>query len=104
MTSSRGADTLKNDVEKNPAANLELGPSTHDQAGKGSETTLDPEKGDETPKEKTLEPLKNPDLVTWEGPNDPENPKNWTKRRRWAATFVRSLCLHLFYYGSANSA
>lgn len=22
--------------------------------------------------------------VTWDGPNDPENPKNWSKRRKWA--------------------
>lgn len=28
--------------------------------------------------------------MTWNGPDDPENPKNWTKRRRWAATLVVS--------------
>jgi MFS family permease len=28
--------------------------------------------------------------VTWDGPDDPENPKNWTFKRKWAATFIVS--------------
>jgi hypothetical protein len=27
-------------------------------------------------------------LVTWEGPDDPENPKNWPLGRKWVATLV----------------
>ncbi|KAK4609561.1 Efflux pump vrtL [Fulvia fulva] len=30
-------------------------------------------------------------LVTWDGPDDPANPKNWAKRRRWLATITVSL-------------
>lgn len=26
------------------------------------------------------------DLVTWDGPLDPKNPKNWSRRKRWAVT------------------
>ncbi|KAB8356686.1 hypothetical protein FH972_024262 [Carpinus fangiana] len=33
---------------------------------------------------------KDPNLVTWDGPDDPENPKNWPMRRKWIATFVVS--------------
>lgn len=33
---------------------------------------------------------KDPNLVTWEGPNDPENPKNWPFKRKWAATIIVS--------------
>ena len=33
-----------------------------------------------------------PFLVDWNGPQDLQNPKNWTKRRKWAATFVSMLC------------
>jgi hypothetical protein len=29
-------------------------------------------------------------LVGWDGPEDPENPKNWPSRRKWAATLVMS--------------
>jgi MFS family permease len=28
--------------------------------------------------------------VTWSGPDDPENPKNWSIRKKWAVTFVVS--------------
>ncbi|PPJ50520.1 hypothetical protein CBER1_07744 [Cercospora berteroae] len=34
---------------------------------------------------------KDHNLVTWDGPDDPTNPKNWTKRKRWAATITVSL-------------
>ena len=28
--------------------------------------------------------------VSWDGPEDPENPKNWSFKRKWAATIVIS--------------
>ena len=28
--------------------------------------------------------------MTWEGPEDPKNPRNWSKRRKWGATLVVS--------------
>ncbi|KAG6914330.1 hypothetical protein DXG01_000978 [Tephrocybe rancida] len=31
------------------------------------------------------------DVVGWDGPNDPGNPRNWSKRRRWIVTLVVSL-------------
>jgi multidrug resistance protein len=31
---------------------------------------------------------KDPKLVTWEGPDDPDNPHNWPKHRRWASTLL----------------
>ncbi|CAE6435382.1 unnamed protein product [Rhizoctonia solani] len=37
-------------------------------------------------------PLKEkPDFVDWDSPEDPQNPRNWTFRHRWAATAVVSL-------------
>ncbi|KAJ8082377.1 hypothetical protein PM082_008232 [Marasmius tenuissimus] len=30
-------------------------------------------------------------VVDWDGPDDPENPKNWTYKRKWAATAIVSL-------------
>lgn len=39
--------------------------------------------------EKTTEALdRDPFLVTWKDEDDPEDPKNWTKRQKWAATLV----------------
>ncbi|SMY29736.1 unnamed protein product [Zymoseptoria tritici ST99CH_1A5] len=34
---------------------------------------------------------KDSNLVSWEGSDDPENPKNWTNKRRWMATITVSL-------------
>lgn len=31
---------------------------------------------------------RDPNLVTWEGPDDIENPKNWAFSRKWAATII----------------
>lgn len=29
-----------------------------------------------------------PELVTWDGDEDPENPRNWTNKRKWRSTLV----------------
>lgn len=31
-----------------------------------------------------------PNLVTWQGPNDPANPKNWAFSKKWRAVFIVS--------------
>ena len=31
---------------------------------------------------------KDPNIVTWDGRHDPENPKNWPFRRKWIATII----------------
>lgn len=36
----------------------------------------------------TRHSVKDPHLVTWDGPDDPENPHNWPKHRRWASTIL----------------
>jgi multidrug resistance protein len=37
-----------------------------------------------------MEYLLNSYQVTWDGPDDPANPKNWTRKRKWVATLVVS--------------
>lgn len=32
--------------------------------------------------------VKDPNLITWDGPDDPGNPHNWPKHRRWASTIL----------------
>jgi len=39
---------------------------------------------------KSSRSARDPNLVTWEGPDDPNNPKNWSYSRKWAATIVVS--------------
>ena len=39
---------------------------------------------------KSSRSIKDPNLVTWDGPDDTANPKNWTLKQRWAATLIVS--------------
>ncbi|KAL8759658.1 MAG: hypothetical protein Q9199_000619 [Rusavskia elegans] len=41
-------------------------------------------------KKQSSKSAKDPNLVTWDGPDDPQNPKNWSTGQRWAATIVVS--------------
>ncbi|KAG1831984.1 MFS polyamine transporter [Suillus subalutaceus] len=50
--------------------------------------------GTVSPAPKALEvhhiPERNVLIVDWDGPDDPQNPKNWSYRRKWAATIIIS--------------
>ncbi|KAL6791377.1 major facilitator superfamily domain-containing protein [Trichoderma sp. SZMC 28013] len=56
----------------------------------GIQNQRDLELGDDViEKSPTVRP-DDPNLIKWNGPDDPENPKNWTHRRKWAAVFCVS--------------
>ncbi|KAK1827332.1 major facilitator superfamily domain-containing protein [Podospora conica] len=61
--------------------------------GKGSvfETTDDDENRD-------------PNVVSWDGPNDPENPMNWTDRKKWTLIAVLSIMTLVTPLGSSMFA
>ena len=40
---------------------------------------------------KSRRSIRDQNLVTWEGPEDKANPKNWSTSRKWAATLVGEL-------------
>ncbi|KAL6713530.1 hypothetical protein ACLMJK_008995 [Lecanora helva] len=44
----------------------------------------------ESEKKETVLSTKDPNLISWDGTDDPANPKNWTLGRKWAATVVVS--------------
>lgn len=33
-------------------------------------------------------PAKDPNLIEWDGPDDPGNPMNWPRRKKWIVTMV----------------
>ena len=55
-----------------------------------SQATLnhDVEAGPRLEKAKSSRSQRDPNLVAWNGKDDVENPKNWTMKRKWAATFI----------------
>jgi len=36
----------------------------------------------------SAEPLQRVITINWDGPDDPQNPKNWSQRRKWACTLT----------------
>lgn len=53
----------------------------------------------DTPSDTKSEPTNETILVQWNGPKDPDNPRNWSKKKRWTVTlvvslftFIRSVC------------
>lgn len=61
----------------------------------------DLEKGDVEGEKKQQEPPKDPNLVVWDGPNDPGNPMNWPMRKKLMVTI--SLGLTTFCVTFASS-
>ena len=38
-----------------------------------------------------------PDLVTWDGDNDPQNPMNWPEKKKWSNLGILSLLTLITY-------
>lgn len=53
------------------------------------ERALEKEKGEIFSEEDEREP--DPNVVTWDGPNDPMNPMNWTMKKKWTNIAVLSI-------------
>lgn len=47
---------------------------------------------------------KDPNLVTWDGPQDPENPKNWPNQTKWRYTVAVSIFTFISPVSSAMIA
>lgn len=59
----------------------------------GIQSLRDAELGDALEKEPTQPSDRDPNLVTWAYPYDPENPKTWTFKKKWAAVLIgKSIC------------
>ncbi|KAH6652300.1 major facilitator superfamily transporter [Truncatella angustata] len=52
----------------------------------------------------TAEKKPDPILVTWEGPDDPTNPKNWSKREKWTISLIVSAFAFLSPLSSSIAA
>lgn len=58
------------------------------EAQDGIEDQRDLEAGPQLEKRKSTRSIRDPNLVSWDGPDDPDNPKNWLLSRKWAATLI----------------
>ncbi len=85
-------------------------PATSDSRSSNTHNTVDPEKGAVEGGAEVVEEQRNkekdPNIVDWDGPDDPENPLNWTPKRKWSIaallsfmTFVTPLASSMFAPG-----
>ena len=86
--SSDGADLTEKDTDDTGEVGPESSGEIVSEVRDGIEDERDLEAGPKLEKSRTTRSARDPNLVTWTGPEDPDNPKNWTMRRKWAATLV----------------
>ncbi|KAF2679475.1 MFS general substrate transporter [Lentithecium fluviatile CBS 122367] len=85
--SSSEADLSEKDNEVTPAGQEE---TTIEEVRGGIPNERNVEAQPPLEKKKFSRSIKDPNLVTWDGLDDPKNPKNWSMKRKWAATFIVS--------------
>lgn len=62
----------------------------------------DLETGDvEAEKKKHEEPPRDPNLIVWDGPNDPENPMNWPQSKKWIVTVALGMMTFCVTFASS---
>ncbi|KAF2448197.1 bicyclomycin resistance protein [Karstenula rhodostoma CBS 690.94] len=47
------------------------------------------------------EPEKDPDLIEWDGPDDPENPQNWSRGYKWFITGILGMVTFVITFASS---
>jgi hypothetical protein len=74
--------------EKDEAAHQEE--ATYEEIRGGVPYEHDVEAAPPLEKKKSTRSIRDPNLVTWDSDDDPMNPKNWSFKRKWAATLIVS--------------
>lgn len=99
-TAATAADTASIDGST-PAASSQEAHHVDDEK-RSFQETLDVERGPTTDIEKqdfeqAVEEPRDPNIVDWDGPDDPENPLNWTTKKKVSATISIALITLLTY-------
>ena len=71
-----------------PEYQPQQGNAIKDDAHQDQQVSLD--KPSPTPSP-TLEGEADPNVITWDSPDDPANPRNWSPRRKWFITILFSV-------------
>jgi multidrug resistance protein len=89
------------DVEKGKeqAPSLDGATITPDPAG-----LTDREDGNVTTEKREEAEETDPNVVSWDGPDDPQNPKNWTDKKKWTNVAILSILTIITPLGSSMFA
>lgn len=99
--SRRSSDTEVDPEKQQDAESLPKPPA--EDSGSSSDTDSDPNALINTVSNTKVDPERGRDihLVDWWGPEDPENPRNWSKPKKFWVTFEILLLTFSVYVGSA---
>lgn len=95
--SSEDTDLTEKETEDSADLQEETTEDIVPEVRDGIEDQRDIEAGPKLERKRTsrsVRSVRDPNLVSWSGPDDPDNPKNWTFKRKWAATLVGTYMLH----------
>ncbi|KAH7132479.1 major facilitator superfamily domain-containing protein [Dendryphion nanum] len=81
------ADTPSNTELNASSVDIEKGVQSHVGSTHTDERTLSDEAQPRTSTAPVTEPI-DPNIVDWDGPDDPQNPQNWTEGRKWGLIAV----------------
>lgn len=103
LDTSEQASIASMSGEKTPGAEKELDFDAREANGDDVEKQV--RDADEPPADVTQAreppPPKDPNLVEFDGPDDPDNPRNWTQQRRWIITAASGLMTFVVTFSSS---
>lgn len=73
----------------------ETGP---DDAGSSTSETVAENVEDEKPSSSSEPPPSKPSAASWDGPDDPDNPQNWPKSKKWSLTFFSGMMVQVWSF------
>ncbi|KAF2131832.1 MFS general substrate transporter [Dothidotthia symphoricarpi CBS 119687] len=91
-TERRGveSETSDDDVDEKTEEATHGEETTYEEIRGGIPYEHDVEAGPKLERKKSAKSVKDPNLISWDSPDDPANPKNWSMKRKWAATLIVS--------------
>ncbi|CAD6442598.1 f42aebb5-e7a6-4ad3-be1c-b77f14329f51 [Sclerotinia trifoliorum] len=107
VNEERWNDTASIDTEPFPGQGSEEEPSGgHSQTTTLAKEDVDVEAQGEKEKEAALSLKRekeehDPNLVTWDGPDDPENPMNWPAKKKWCITVILGVMTFVVTFSSS---
>jgi len=90
-TASSSAEEVEKGQDLEEVESQDFEPDTERAGDRTTEHEKAPSlKRQQTSKSARSQRERDPNMVSWNGPDDPENPKNWPNKRKWLAVLVVS--------------
>lgn len=81
-------------VAENNVLTKEVSVDNVEQTSSRSSTTIHESDNHDVDEAEKKPVTASPTISDWNGPDDPENPQNWSRRRKWCLTFFLGKSFH----------